>query len=112
MDNVKDDRYYVTMMVTDLELIFSYAERVNFSDPESNRQPLDAIGFRLNHLRQMSQGLSSDFVASHPNLKLKAMTHFRDYVIHEYETVDFSDYRDLVCDDLPKIYRILKDYLK
>jgi|SRR5574344_100490 uncharacterized protein with HEPN domain len=112
MDNIKNDRYYAKAMLDDLDRIFFYAERVDFSDPEHNEQALDAIGFRLNHLRQMSQELSADFVRAHPELKLKAISQFRDHVIHQYESVDFSDYRDLVCDDLPKMHAILTAYLK
>jgi uncharacterized protein with HEPN domain len=63
-------------MLDDLDRILFYAEHVDFSDPEHNEQALDAIGFRLNHLRQMSQELSADFVRAHPELKLKAISQF------------------------------------
>lgn len=99
-------------MLDDLERVFSYAERVDFSDPEHNEEALDAIGFRLNHLRQMSQELSPDFVRSRPELKLKAVSRFRDHLIHQYENADSSDYKDLVSEDLPEMRAILTAYLK
>jgi uncharacterized protein with HEPN domain len=112
MDNVKNDRYYVSSIVEDIDLIASYAKHVNFSDVSQNPEGMDAINFRLGQIREAINGLTPSFVASHPEIDFNAIVIMRNQATHDYHNVDFSSYRDMVIHDLPKMRKILAKYLE
>lgn len=112
MNQAKNDRYYVQKIVDDIERILLDARKANFVQEEKNDPFLDAIGFRLNFIRQAIPHLSPEFLAAHPQLDLSALVSLRDSITHDYENVRMLAYRELVVDDLPKIRKILLAYLR
>lgn len=111
MDKVKNDRYYVEQIVRDIDWILADSKHARFSDLEENDPFLDAIGFRLNSIRESAKGLSSEFVSSHPTIDFNTLVSFRNAITHNYESIDMSAYRELVKKDLPEIRKILLAYL-
>jgi uncharacterized protein with HEPN domain len=112
MDNVKNDRYYVSLIVDDIDLIISDAKHANFSDVTQNPEAMDAINFRIGQIREAVKGLSPSFVSNHPEIDFNGIILMRNEVTHDYENVDFFTYRNMVSNDFPKIRKILMKYLK
>lgn len=112
MDKTKNDRYYVEQVVRDVDWIIADAKRARFSDLEKNDPFLDAIGFRLNSIRESVKGLSPEFVSAHPTIDFTTLVSFRNAITHNYESIDMGAYRDLVKKDLPDIRKVLLAYLR
>jgi uncharacterized protein with HEPN domain len=112
MENKKDDRYYAKKIVEDVEAIFSYSKRVDFSKPKQNAQAIDAINFRLIQIRESFAGLSPEFLASHAKIDVDGIVSFRNQITHDYGNVDFSFYKKLIEKDLVNIEEIFQAYLR
>jgi uncharacterized protein with HEPN domain len=108
MEN-KDDHYFLSKIVSDIDKILKYAKRIDFSDSEKNEEAVDAMNFRLLQIRESIKQLSPTFINSHPELHFNVIVSFRNQVTHDYVNVDFSSYKDFIYQDLPKIKeRLLK----
>ena len=47
MDNIKTDRYYVNLILDDIEKILKYTNNVSYEEFMEDEQLIDAILFRL-----------------------------------------------------------------
>ena len=112
MNNTKNDHYYALKMLGDIDAILNYAKRVDFSDPDLNRQSLDAINFRLIQIRESLGELTDDFIKNHPAINYEGLIGFRNLLTHDYGRVDFSVYKKVVYSDLVFLKMQLEDYLK
>jgi uncharacterized protein with HEPN domain len=112
MNNTKNDHYYALKMLGDIDAILNYAKRVDFSDPDLNRQSLDAINFRLIQIRESLGELTDDFIKNNPAINYEGLIGFRNLLTHDYGSVDFSVYKKVVYSDLVFLKKQLEDYLK
>lgn len=110
MDNVKNDRYYVALIVDDIEKILRYAKQADFSEEGKDTETMDAISFRLGQIREAIKGLTPSFIAAHPAIDFSTIVFMRNKVTHDYQNVDFSAYHALILQDFPKIKRQLEKY--
>ena len=105
MDNVKDDRYYLDKLVTDLSFVISHTKDISIGELESNEVLLDSVMFRLIQLAENSDKLSAEFKEQHSNIPWHAMRGMRNRIVHDYGEVDLSIVYDTVIYDLPELLR-------
>lgn len=111
MDHEKTDHYYAEKILDDINRILVYSRRANFVDPSTNEEAIDAIDFRMIHLREMFEGLSSDFLRDHPKIDWEGVVSFRNQLAHNYGAVDFAFYRRFIEKDLSEMKRQFEAYL-
>jgi len=111
LDHEKTDHYYAEKILDDINRILVYSRRANFVDPSTNEEAIDAIDFRMIYLREMFEGLSSDFLRDHPKIDWEGVVSFPNQLAHNYGAVDFVFYRRFIEKDLSEMKRQFEAYL-
>ena len=101
MDNIKDDKYYVKKIITDLEFIIEHTKGLSLAEMEKNEVLVDSVMFRLVQVAENSDKLTEAFKGSHSSIPWRAMRGMRNRIVHEYGNVDMSVVYDTVKKDIP-----------
>jgi uncharacterized protein with HEPN domain len=108
MDNVKDDRYYVAKIVTDLSFILDHTGGVTKEDITEDEVLLDSIMFRLIQVSESAERLSAEFKDNRPDIPWRAIRGLRNRIVHEYSHVDLGVIYNTVTIDLPELLKELE----
>jgi uncharacterized protein with HEPN domain len=111
MSKNKNDRYYAEKLLVYIQKALSISKHIDFSSPSSNEVGLFAVNFCLIEMREIAGKLTSSFLQSHPEIDLPSLIAFRNVLAHDYGQVDFSAYRSLIAQDLPKMEKELFKYV-
>ena len=109
MDNVKDDRYYVGKIKTDLEFLIEHTKGKTKKEIEEDEVLIDSIMFRIIQISENNGKLSDRFKAEHSDVPWLAVKGMRNRIVHDYGYVDFSIVYDTVVHGIPEMYEKLKD---
>ena len=73
MDNIKDDRYYLNRIITDLSFILAHTVRItSIEEFESEVVLLDSVMFRLILISENSDRLTPGFKEKHAGVQTRA----------------------------------------
>lgn len=108
MDNLKNDRYYLGKILTDLSFVLAHTEGITKEEFTENEILIDSVLFRLIQVSENSDRLTENFRMRHDNIPWHAMKGMRNRIVHEYGDVDLTIIYDTVTQDLPKLYADLK----
>lgn len=112
MDNIKDNRYYIKKIVTDLAFILEHTECLTQDELEDNEILVDSVMFRLIQISENSDKLTDDFKTYFASIPWRAMKGMRNRIVHEYGNVDLAVVYDTVKNDIPELLRELKGILE
>ena len=70
MDNKKDDEYYISQVIENIDAIISYSEGQQYDEFIKDGKWIDAIMFRLIQMAENVNSISSKFNASHSKQKM------------------------------------------
>lgn len=107
MDNLKNDRYYLEKILTDLSFILAHTDGITKEEFTENEILIDSVLFRLIQVSENSDRLTENFRMRHDNIPWHAMKGMRNRIVHEYGDVDLTIIYDTVNQDLPKLYAAL-----
>ena len=107
MDNVKDDKYYVNLILEDIDKIIKYTFNISYNDFISDEQLIDAILFRLIQMTENIKKLSNSFKEKYSNIAWNDIVGFRNRIVHDYGKTDYTIVYEVVSSDIP----ILKEML-
>ena len=106
MDNIKDDRYYLNRIITDISFILAHTDRIASLEAfESDEVLLDSVMFRLIQISENSDRLTPEFKEEHADIPWHALRGMRNRIVHDYGEVDLSIVYDTLKDDLPALLR-------
>lgn len=108
MDNIKDNKYYVKKIITDLSFIIKHTKNLTLTDLEKNEILVDSVMFRLIQISENSDKLTAEFKLYHREIPWKAMKGMRNKIVHEYGNVDMSVVYDTITNDIPELLAELK----
>ena len=108
MDNMKNDTYYLSKIITDLEFIVKTFSPLTQKELEESEVLTDSIMFRLIQLSENSNKLSEKFKTQHNSVPWRAIKGMRNKIVHEYGDVDLSVVYNTVKNDIPYLLKILK----
>ncbi len=109
MDNIKNDRYYLEKILTDLSFILAHTEGLTKEEFSDNDILIDSVLFRLIQISENSDRLTETFRLYNDEIPWHAMKGMRNRIVHEYGAVDLSIIYDTVRQDLPKLLADLKN---
>lgn len=109
MDNVKNDKYYVDKILTDLEFLINHTQFLTKNDIEENELLLDSIMFRIIQISENSNKLSDSFKANNQTIPWTSLKGMRNRIVHDYGEVDYSIIIDTVLYDIPRVYELIKN---
>ena len=110
MDNLKNDNYYISKALSDIEIIETYTKHLQeYEELISDDMLLDAVMFRLIQLIENIKKISHDFKDKHPDIPWGEIIGFRNGVIHEYGKTDYTVVYEIIKRDLSKLKEALEN---
>lgn len=111
MDSKKDDTYYLKKILNDLEFLIEHTSKKTIDDIKYDEVLVDSIMFRLIQISENSDKLTSVFKNSNANLPWREIKGMRNRIVHDYGVVDMTIIYDTITNDIPKMYKKLKELL-
>ena len=111
MDNKKNDVYYFSKCVEDINAIISHLGKASYEEFLSDGKTIDSVMFRFIQLAENVKSISAEFKDEFPNISWADMVGFRNKIVHEYKKVDYTYVYDAIKEDLPSLKLFLEQYL-
>ncbi len=111
MDNVKNDSYYLTKILVDLEFMIEHTSGITQEKMEEDPLLIDSIMFRLIQIAENSEKLTAALKEEHKDLPWKSIKGLRNRIVHDYGIIDLGIIYDTVINSIPKLYRALKELI-
>jgi uncharacterized protein with HEPN domain len=92
-------------IVDSIELIFEYAEDVDYNSWKKDRKTIDAIIRNLEIIGEAAAHIPEDIQKQYPDIPWHQMKGIRNMLIHEYFGVDIDVLWRTVQDDLPILHK-------
>ena len=108
MDNRKDDKYYATKALNEIEAIEKYCQQKSYQEFIDDDLLLDAVMFRLVQLIEHVKNLSIEFKMGHPEIPWRKITGFRNTIVHEYGKTDYSVVYEVITKNLASLKEVLE----
>lgn len=108
MDNIKDDKYYLGKIITDLEFVIKHTAGKSKEEIEDDDLLLDSIMFRIVQIAENDGKLTDSFKKAHPDVPWLAIKGMRNRIVHDYGDVNMSIVYDMVSRGIPLMYEKLK----
>ena len=111
MDNKKNDSYYFSKIIEDINTIKKYFNNASYEQFLSDSQLVDAIMFRLIQLVENTKNISPEFKNGHSEIKWGEIIGFRNGIVHEYGKTDYTTVYDVITKDLDVLKELFERYL-
>lgn len=108
MQNKKDDFYYATSIIENIDFVLSHTTGLSLEDLSANEVLIDSVMFRFIQIAENSQNLSSDFKEKHSNLPWHQINGIRNRIVHAYSIVRV----DIIYETLKNDLKPFRDELK
>ncbi len=110
MKKQKDDAYYVSKIIDDINYIQSILDGVDFDTFSSNQMMSDSTVFRLIQISENSRGLSDNLknAVEYDWFKVSGM---RNRLVHDYGNVDYRVVFLTAKNDLPQLRTVMEQLL-
>ena len=109
MDNIKDNKYYVNKIITDLDFILEHTNGLTKEELENNEVLVDSVMFRLIQVSENSGKLTDKFKDNYKSIPWRAVKGMRNRIVHEYGNVDLGVVYDTLKNDIPGLVNELKN---
>lgn len=110
MKRQKDNSYYISRIIDDIDYILSILDGVDLETFSSNQMMSDSTVFRLIQISENSMGISDDLKNSikYDWFKVSGM---RNRLVHDYGNVDYTIVFLTAKNDLPQLRTVLEKLL-
>lgn len=100
MDNIKDDSYYVSKIIKDLDFMIKNTKGIEKKELASNEVLLDSMLFRLIQISENIKKLSLECRNNNKQIPWNEISGFRNRIVHDYGNVDVQIIYDVVKNDI------------
>lgn len=107
MDNIKNDNYYKSIIINDINKILQYTNNISYEEIADNEKLIDAVLFRLVQIVENIKKLSESFKQSHKEVEWNEIIGFRNRIVHDYGRTDYSIVYEVVSNDLEVLMKSL-----
>lgn len=104
MDNIKNDRYYLEKIISDLDFIIEQAKGKKQNEIEENTLLIDSIMFRLIQIAENNSRLSDEFKSNYTEIPWMAIKGMRNKIGYNYGVVNMATIYDTVTRGIPEMY--------
>ena len=108
MDNVKNDKYYLEKIISDLRFIIEHTKGKTKDEIENNDLLVDSIMFRIIQIEENNSRLSDEFKKEYSEIPWVAIKGMRNKIVHNYGVVNMVIVYDTVMRWIPEMYEKLK----
>ena len=103
MDNRKDDLYYISKVIENIDCIIKYTKDLTYEEFADNEVIIDATMFRLIQMVENITHISKEFKDSHPSIEWGLIMGFRNGIVHDYGKTDYTIVYEIVTEDIPNL---------
>ena len=107
MDNVKNDEYFLTKIINDLEFIEKHMRNVTYDEFAENEILQDSMMFRLIQVSENARKLTEEYKSKKPDIPWRAISGLRNKIVHEYGGVDYRIVFDTLEKDVSYLLTVL-----
>ncbi len=111
MDNTKDDKYYINIILEDIHKILKYTGNISYEEFIEDDQLIDAILFRLIQISENIKKLSASFKNEYNNISWNDIIGFRNRIVHDYGKTDYTIVYEVILNDIPKLNDVLSSII-
>lgn len=111
MDNIKDDKYYLRKMLTDLKFMIEHTNGKTMAEIEKDALLLDSVMFRLIQIAENGDKLTSEFKEKYKEIPWRSIKGMRNRIVHDYGVMDMTIVYDTVINSIPELYNALKELM-
>lgn len=104
MDNIKNDRYYLEKIISNLDFIIEQTKGKTQNEIEENILLIDSIMFRLILIAENNCRLSDEFKSNYTEIPWMAIRGMRNKIGHNYGVVNMATIYDTVKREIPEMY--------
>ena len=108
MDNRKNDKYYAEKAIEKIDIITKYVETKSYDEFMSDDLLVDAVMFRLVQMVENVKNISADFKDDNPQIPWGNITGFRNGIVHEYGSTDYTIVYEVVVKNLAPLKSVLE----
>lgn len=90
MDNVKNNKYYISKILTDLKFVIDHTQGKAKEEIENDDLLLDSVMFRVIQIAENSMKLDEEFQKKHSYIPWRAIRGMRNMIVHNYGAVDLE----------------------
>ena len=109
MNNVKNDKYYVDKILTDLHFIKEHMKGVRISELSENEVLLDSMMFRLIQVQENAKKLSDAYKIARASIPWTDIAGLRNRIVHDYGNVDLDVIFSTLTEDIPWLISEIED---
>lgn len=104
MDNIKNDKYYLEKIKSDLKFVIDHTKGKTKEEIEKNDLLIDSIMFRIIQISENNEKLSDKFKSDHKDIPWLAIKGMRNRIVHDYGYVDLTIVYDTVIHGIPEMF--------
>lgn len=109
MDNKKNDLYYATKAIEQIKIIENYVNGKGYEEFINDIQLIDAVMFRLIQMVENVKNISDDFKKNHSQIPWGKIIGFRNGIVHEYGSTDYTIVYEIITKDLLSLAQLLEN---
>jgi len=110
MKRQKDDSYFISKIIDDIDYILSILDGVDLDAFSNNQMMSDSTVFRLIQISENSRGISEDLKNSEAYDWFK-VSGMRNRLVHDYGNVDYRLVFLTAKKDLPQLRSVMEQLL-
>ena len=110
MKRQKDDAYFISRIINDIDYIISILDGVDLDAFSSNQMMSDSTVFRLIQISENGRGISENLKNSEEYDWFR-VSGMRNRLVHDYGNVDYSVVFSTAKNDLPQLRSVMEQLL-
>ncbi|MBQ0045692.1 MAG: DUF86 domain-containing protein [Mycoplasma sp.] len=112
MDNIKTDKYYLSKIEQDLEIIIENSKTIKLSKLKIDTPICDSILFRIIQVSENAESISTEFKKKFSTIPWREIKGMRNRIVHEYGDVDLEIIKYTITKDIPVLLKKIKKIKK
>lgn len=109
MEHPKNDDYYVSKVIEDLEFIVANTRGIDSGELNRNPILLDSMMFRMIQISENIKKLSGEYKDLHPTVPWTQIYGLRNRIVHDYGHVNTTIIYQTLKNDIPALLEILTE---
>ena len=102
------DAALIVAITRELNLALDFLQGTSLEEFEHDVMRQHAVAMAVAQTGEYVKKLSSDFRSGAPEIEWKAMAGIRDWIVHNYEGLDFEEIYDSVTQQAPDVLQYLQ----
>ena len=107
----KDDLTLMEETLTEINWIISYTKDCSYEQFINDQKTIDAVVLRLEQMAEKIKKISPEFKEKHNEIPWGEIIGFRNGLVHEYGSTDFSTVYEVATQDIYQLKELFESLL-